>query len=109
MLASITVETWEIAGMSVAVVFAILVLLVLVLQVFTLVAKKTTAQVRTAKEDYTEKKQAKAFEEASELDKAAVATAVYLYFNDAHDNESGVLTIQQNPSAGWHATLNPRL
>ena len=42
-------------------------------------------------------------------DLVVVATALYLYLNSAHDEESGVLTIKNNQSSNWHAVLNPRL
>jgi len=95
-------------GIGIGVVFAILVVLVLILQIFTLVAKKTTATVKDVKSDISTKMQAKAFEEASEQDKAAVAVALYLYYNDAHDHESGVLTHTYN-FHHWRRELNPHL
>ncbi len=101
-------EAWMMAGMSVLVVFAILLLVILVLAIFNLVAKKTTATVREVKTNIKTDKQVKAFEEASEEDKAAVAVALYLYYNDDHDKESGILTINPAPSA-WGKVLNPRL
>ena len=105
---SVTIQTWQLAGISVSVVFGILVALVLVLGVFTAVAKNTKAKVVEVKSDITTSKQAKAFSEASEQEKAALAVAVYLYFNDDHDHESGVLTINNTPS-NWGKVLNPRL
>ncbi len=105
---SVTIQTWELAGISVGVVFVILLALVLVLGIFTAVAKKTTAKVVEVKSDIVTNKQAKAFSEASEQDKAALAVAVYLYFNDDHDHESGVLTINNAPSH-WGQVLNPIL
>lgn len=104
----VTIQTWELAGISVGVVFVILLALVLVLGIFTAVAKKTTAKVVEVKSDIVTNKQAKAFSEASEQDKAALAVAVYLYFNDDHDHESGVLTINNAPSH-WGQVLNPIL
>ena len=105
---SVTIQTWELAGISVGVVFVILLALVLVLGIFTAVAKKTPAKVVEVKSDIVTNKQAKAFSEASEQDKAALAVAVYLYFNDDHDHESGVLTINNAPSH-WGQVLNPIL
>ena len=105
---SVTAQTWELAGISVGVVFSILIALVAILGIFTIVAKKTKAKVVEVKSDINTSKQAKAFSEASEQDKAALAVAVYLYFNDDHDHESGVLTINNAPS-NWGKVLNPRL
>jgi len=107
-LLSITSTTWLMTAIGVGVVFAILVVLVLVLQIFTLVAQKTTAKVVDVKNDINAKQQVKAFEQASEQDKAAVAVALYLYYNDAHDHESGVLTHTYN-FHHWRRELNPHL
>ena len=38
---------------------------------------------------------------------AAIATTLYLYMNNAHDEESGVLTIHMDEHTLWHAELNP--
>ena len=78
---TITPEAWSIAGISPCVVFAILVLIVMVL----------------------------VCDAAEGDDLVVVATALYLYLNSAHDEESGVLTIKNNQSSNWHAVLNPRL
>lgn len=91
---------------GVGVVFAILVVLVLVLQVFNLVAKKASST--NAPKAGIAELPVKSLEEASELDKAAVATALYLYQKSKGDQESGVLTIKKAQSA-WHAVLNERL
>lgn len=90
------------------VVFAILVILVAILNIFTVVAKKTTAKAKAVKSSISSSLEAKSFEKASEEDKAAVATALYLYFEEKDNRESRVLTIVPYPSA-WGATLNPRL
>ena len=109
---TVTAETWQLAGISVGVVFSILIALVAVLGIFTVVAKKTKAKTAAVTSNIVSniqaKQQAKAVSEASELEKAAIATAIYLYFNDDHDHESGVLTINNAPSA-WGRVLNPRL
>ena len=96
------------AGISVLVVFSILLILVLILGIFTAIAKKTTAKVKAVKSTLDSSLEAKSFEKASDEDKAAVATALYLYFNERDNRESRVLTIVPYPSA-WGATLNPRL
>ena len=101
-------QIWLLAGVSILVVFAILVILVLILGIFTAVAKKTTEKAKAVKNTLVDREQAKTFEKASEEDKAAVATALYLYFEEMDNRESRVLTIVPYPSA-WGATLNPRL
>ena len=96
------------AGISVLVVFSILLILVFILGIFTAIAKKTTAKVKAVKSTLDSSLEAKSFEKASDEDKAAVATALYLYFNERDNRESRVLTIVPYPSA-WGAQLNPRL
>ena len=96
------------AGISVLVVFSILLILVLILGIFTAIAKKTTAKAKAVKSTISSSLEAKSFEKASDEDKAAVATALYLYFEERDNRESRVLTIVPYPSA-WGAQLNPRL
>ena len=101
-------QIWLLAGISVLVVFSILVILVAILSIFTAVAKKTTEKAKAVKTTIDTSKQAKTFEKAIEEDKAAVAMALYLYFEEKNNRENRVLTIVPYPSA-WGATLNPRL
>ena len=101
-------QIWLLASISVLVVFSILLILVLILGIFTAIAKKTTAKVKTVKSTIETSLEAKSFEKASDEDKAAVAMALYLYFNERDNRESRVLTIVPYPSA-WGAQLNPRL
>lgn len=100
---------WLLAGVSVGVVFAILILLVLILGIFTAVAKATKAKVVVAKETRAEKKEVKAFERASQEDKAAIVAALHLYFTERENRENRVLTIVPTPNSTWGARLNPRL
>ncbi len=101
---SVTLESWSdrwtIAGISVLTVFAILVILVFVLQLFGVLFKHEANAVSQSASS------AEAPSEAEE--EAAVAMAVYLYQNDTHDMESGVLTIKDAPTR-WGAELNERL
>ena len=101
-------QIWLLAGISVLVVFSILVILVAILNIFTIVAKKTTEKAKAVKTTIETSLEAKTFEKASDEDKAAVATALYLYFEEKNNRESRVLTIVPYPSA-WGAQLNPRL
>ena len=101
-------QIWLLAGISVLVVFSILIILVAILNIFTIVAKKTTEKAKAVKSSLDSREQAKSFEKASEEDKAAVAMALYLYFEEKDNRESRVLTIVPYPSA-WGAQLNPRL
>ena len=106
---------WSIAGISVGVVFAILLLLVCVLYIFSFVAAGKSAKAAEAAKpkvltgaDYVKSKQAD-ITSASDLDKVALATAVYLYMSNQHDEESGVLTIHHTDHTAWHAELNRHL
>ena len=78
-----------------------------ILQVFSFVAQKASKETAPVA-GLASMPAAKKLSEASELDKAAVATALYLYEKSKGDQESGVLTIKKTPSA-WHAVLNKRL
>ncbi len=99
-------QAWTMAGISVGVVFAILVLLVLVLTIFSVVAgNKGKKAVAVADKVAAPQSVGK----GSAADEAAVATAVYLYLNSRHDDESGVLTIRVNDNSLWHEELNDRL
>lgn len=97
-------QNWLLAGISMLVVFSILVILVAILNIFSLVSKKQTS-TKTVKGS---PEQSKGLEKANEEDKAAVATALYLYFEEINNSESRVLTISPYNSA-WGAQLNPRL
>lgn len=99
-------QAWTMAGISVGVVFAILVLLVVILQIFSVVAAGKTVKPAVAAPATGGSTPAP---KASEADKAAVATAVYLYLNGRHDEESGILTIHVNEHSLWHEELNDRL
>ena len=97
-------QAWTMAGIGPGVVFAILLLLVCILGVFSFVAqgKKITPAVASPAIQ-------KSAPKASAADEAAVALAVYLYLNGRHDDESGVLTIHVNEQSLWHEELNERL
>ncbi len=106
---------WGMAGISVGVVFTILLLLVGVLYVFNIVAAGKEAKASEAAKpkvltgaEYVKSKQAD-IASASDLDKVALATAVYLYTANQHDEESGLLTIHHTDHTAWHAELNRHL
>ena len=106
---------WGMAGISVGVVFSILILLVGVLYVFSWVATRKAVKAETAAKpkvltgaEYVKSKQAD-IASASDNEQAAIATAVYLYMGNQHDEESGVLTIHHTDHTAWHAELNRHL
>ena len=100
---------WMLAGICVATVFFILLVLVLVLQIFSMVTKGSSKDVKSQPAAVPAITKAASLATASEEDKAAVATALYLYLNNSHDEESGILTIAQEQDPAWHAVLNPSL
>lgn len=93
-LLAITDQTWIITIVGYLVVFAALILLICVfLLVPRLIQGANLAKL---------KKQGKVKESVKPEDleisgdvNAAIATALYLYLNDQHDNESGVITIDK--------------
>lgn len=104
-LLAINSDTLMLAGISVCVVFSILIVLVLVLQVFSMVAAGAGKKAPAAK-PAVRTSETVSIADATDIDKVAVATAVYLYMNDMHDEESGRLTIAHNDLTAWHAELN---
>ena len=103
---TITSESWYMAGISVGVVFAILAVLVLVLVFFSFIAKRANVHTQPKTPFLAPGKHADA---ADGDDLVVVATALYLYLNSAHDEESGILTFKNSQPSNWHAVLNPRL
>ncbi len=101
-------DRFLLAGIGVGMVLCILVAIVLVLQIFTFIAMKTTRKASEVKTNYKETKQAKSFDKASDEEKAAVAVALYLYYYEKNNRENRILTIKPQPSA-WHYELNERL
>ena len=78
------------------IVFCLLVLLIFIIGLFGKImapkAKVTKAQVSQGQS--TSASRTESFEHISALDSAAIATALHLYFDDPHDEESGVVTIK---------------
>lgn len=98
---------WLMTGLGISAVFLILVLLVFILMIFSKVASNAEVKPKTtARPTVRRSSEGKQVVEGYEEDMVAVATAVYLYLNSAHDEESGVLTIQNDERSLWHAELN---
>ena len=96
---------WLMTGMGIGVVFCILILLVLVLHLFSFMAARNNAPA--AKTVAPKQNAEKTVEDdASDRRAVAIATALYLYMQDAHDEESGILTIHLDEHPAWHAQLN---
>lgn len=98
---------WTMTGLGIGTVFALLILLFLILSVFSQVTRKTRDKVLTGVEavkNVVEKE-----EIAENTRNAAIATAIYLYMQGRHDEESGIITIHHPDHPLWHAELNQHL
>lgn len=100
------IEALLLAGISIGVVFAILIVLVFVLNIFGWVAKRAVTKAAPAAKPAVKQTETVSIADANDIDKVAIATALYLYMNDMHDEESGLLTIAHNDLTAWHAELN---
>jgi len=97
---------WSMTGIGIGTVFVLLIVLFCVLSVFSKVTRKTRDKVKAG---VVAVKEVVVKDEIAENTRnAAIATAVYLYMQGRHDDESGILTIRHTNSA-WHAVLNKRL
>lgn len=104
-------DAWARTGMGFGVVFTVLLVLVVVLVafgVFSRLSGNKAPKVAKVVEQPVVKPVAQPVASASDADKAAIATALYLYFQNVHDEESNVITIRHNASSAWHHELNPR-
>ena len=96
---------WSMTGIGIGTVFVLLIVLFCVLSVFSKVTRKTRDKVKAG---VVAVKEVVVKDEIAENTRnAAIATAVYLYMQGRHDDESGILTIRHTNSA-WHAVLNKR-
>lgn len=96
-------DMWAMTGIGFGTVFTILVLLVLILGIFNLVAKgpKKAAPAKAALPKATPKLVAEKSDATVDDDLAAVATALYLFNQEVHDEESFVLTIKHHEHNAW--------
>ncbi len=96
--------------MGLGVVFSVLIILVLVLKLFGLVfaEKQQKVDLEQASSHPTPEniiKGSQLSSDASEADMAAIATALHLYFNAAHDTESYTITIKHNHATAWNSKV----
>lgn len=96
-------------GLGVGVVFLILVTLIFILEGFSKVLAEGNKARRKSKQQTVTPDDFKGQVDGYDEDMAAVATAVYLYLDSAHDEESGLLTIHQDEHSLWHAQLNEKI
>lgn len=104
-------DVWSMTGIGFGVVFVVLLLLVFVL----ILLGKVVSSFSKKKEEpcapaaFATQPAAETEISVSEVEEAAVAAALYLYLQDMHDEESGVLTIRHTPGTLWHYELNKHL
>lgn len=80
-----------------AIVFLVLVLLIFIIGLFGKIMApkaKMTKPTMAESADSTTQERTETREHIPALDSAAIATAIHLYFDDPHDEESGVVTIK---------------
>lgn len=77
------------------IVFVVLVLLIFIISCFgKLMAPKATVTKSTKEVQGETEVRTESREHIPALDSAAIATAIHLYFDDPHDEESGIVTIK---------------
>ena len=103
---AITIEALQLAGVSIVVVFAILVALVVLLEIFSMVANKKPKENTAPKN--TQASATIPVADADEEEKAAIAVALYLYEKEKNSLENQVLTLTYHNKV-WNSQLNPRL
>ena len=104
-LATTWSDMWAMTGIGFGTVFVILLLLVLILGIFNVVAKKKSAAPAVSPKPALEKKDVTPLLQDVKGDSddiAAVATALCLYFQEVHDEETYVLTIHHHEHTAWH-------
>ena len=100
---------WQMTGVGIGVVFCILVLLVFILSGFSTVVggKKKAPQTKVkAVPAAAPAAQPQAAASDASDDEAAVATALFLFYQEMHDDESYRITIKHPAYSAWHAELN---
>ncbi|MBR6894265.1 MAG: OadG family protein [Bacteroidaceae bacterium] len=105
-------DAWARTCMGFGVVFTVLLVLVFVLVAFGIFSRLSgnkTPKVAKVAEQPAAKPAVKPVASASDADKAAIATALYLYFQNVHDEESNVITIHHTANSAWHHELNPHV
>ena len=95
-------SVWAMTGVGIGIVFVILLLLVLVLQIFTLLAVKKAPAGVVQGIPASDPAASKVVNEDEEEMAAAIAAALFMESEEAHDQESGIITIVHNDHSAWH-------
>ncbi|MDR0798753.1 MAG: OadG family protein [Dysgonamonadaceae bacterium] len=88
-----------ITGLGLLIVFAVLILLVGILKLFSIIFRE---KEQKPENPASTRQNVSNREELSEEERAAVALAIYLYQADVHDQESCLLTIRHKPYSSWN-------
>ena len=103
-------DVWAMTGIGFGVVFCVLLLLVFALfalgYAVSLIEGTAKKKAAPAPVQQVAQTTAPSAASASDADKAAIATALYLYYQNVHDEESDVITIKRDPNSHWHHELN---
>lgn len=89
-LAKVSADGATITVVGILIVFSVLAFLSIV---FTLIAKSLTIQIKKTKKGDGKEVKEKRNVSISGTENAAISMALYMYFNEMHDEESGVITI----------------
>ena len=120
-LLAVTADTWIVTGLGFGIVLVLLVCLIYILKLFGAVMQKTVkpAEKKADKapaapkatkvspvptDEGTMAAIAMALSEASDDDKVAIAMALHLYYNHAHDFVDTQLTMTAKPTA-WNSKM----
>jgi Na+-transporting methylmalonyl-CoA/oxaloacetate decarboxylase gamma subunit len=93
-------DLFSLIGICFTMVLLIMALFVVILQIFAKIAKKDSAHASEEKIKTSEKQEIKSQNQDDEL--AAVALAISLYFEEVHDEESLILTINNSNKSNWN-------
>lgn len=124
-LLAVTAQTWIVTGLGFGIVLVLLIFLIFVLQGFGVIMQKITAPrapkapkqeslapQRGKGADFSAEKGleiaaiAYALSQANDNDKVAIAVALHLYYNNAHDIPTSVMAPQARPTAWNHKSVN---
>ncbi len=86
-------------------VFVVLILLVYILEVFGYIARRTEGNKENSKKDTKTNAGEVNKGGLSNEESAAIAMALSLFYADVHDEESYLITIQDNNNSSWNSKI----
>ncbi len=96
-------NTFAVIIIGFGLVFVVLVLLVFVIKIFGFIAnaKENNSETNKGVKQTAEVKEV----EVSDIENAAIAMAISLYYADVHDQESYVITIDNSKKTSWNSKI----